>query len=94
MFSSFSDISTYVYDQYGNAVELAGGVERVEIDGVTCRWYTFENAEPIAVMCCTSGRHPDVDGDGVRCHCGRRSYAGPRDIIAITVWNQMPAIGE
>jgi hypothetical protein len=37
--------------------------------------YTFENVEPIAVMCCPCGRHPDVDGDGVRCHCGRRPTA-------------------
>jgi phage FluMu protein Com len=94
-FSSFSEISTYVCDQCGNTVELGGGVERVEINGDTCRWYTFENAEPIAVICCTCGRHPDVDGDGVRCPCGRRSYVGARDIMAaIAVWNQMPATGE
>ena len=94
-FSNFSEISTFVCDQCGNTVELAGGVERVEIDGDTCRWYTFENAEPIAVMCCTCGRHPEVDGDGVRCHCGRKSYVGARDIIAaIAVWNQMPATGK
>jgi hypothetical protein len=94
-FSSFCEISTCVCDQCGNAVELTGGVERVEIDGDTCRWYTFGNAEPIAVVCCTCGRHPDVDGDGVRCYCGRKSYVGARDIIAaIAVWNQMLATGE
>jgi hypothetical protein len=32
-FSSFSEISTYVCGQCGNTVELAGGVERVEING-------------------------------------------------------------
>ena len=94
-FSSFSEISTYVCDQCGNTVELAGGAERVEVNGDTCRWYTFENAEPIAVMCCSCGRHPDIDGDGVRCLCGRKSYVGARDIIAaIAAWNQRPATGE
>ena len=87
-FSSFSEISAFVCDQCGNTVELAGGVQRVEIDGDTCRWYTFENGEPIAVRCCTCGRHP-----GVRCLCGRRSYVGACDIIAaIAAWNQMPAL--
>jgi hypothetical protein len=94
-FSSFSEISTFVCDQFGNTVELAGGVEHVEINDDTCRWYTFENGKPIAVMCCPCGRHPGVDGDGVRCHCGRRSYVGARDIIAgIAAWNQMLAPGE
>ena len=93
--SSFSEISTFVCDQCGNTVELVGGVERIEINGGTCRWYTFENAEPIAVMCCPCGRNPDVDGDGVHCLCGRKSYVGARDIIAaIAVWNQMPATGK
>jgi hypothetical protein len=70
-------------------------VERVEIDGDTCRWYAFENGKPIAVMCCTCGRQPDVDGDGVRCLCGRRSYVGAPDIItAIAAWNQMLPLGE
>ena len=82
-------------DQCGNTVELAGGAEPVEIDGETCGWYMFENGKPIAVMCCTCGRHPDIDDDGVRCLCGRKSYVGAADIIAaIAVWNQMPALGE
>jgi hypothetical protein len=94
-FSSFSEISPYVCDQCGNTVELTGGVERAEINGDTCRLYTFENVEPIAVMCCPCGRHPDVDGDGVRCHRGRRSHVGARDIIAaIALWNQMLPLGE
>jgi hypothetical protein len=93
-FSSFSEISTYVCDQCGNTVELAGGVECVDVDA-TCRWYTLENGKPIAVMCCTCGRQPDVDDDGVRCSCGRKAYVGAPDIIAaIAAWNQMPATGE
>ncbi len=94
-FSSFSEISTYVCNQCGNTVELADGVECVDIDDATCRWYTFEDGKPIAVMCCTCGRQPDVDGDGVRCLCGRKSYVGAPDIIAaIAAWNQMPQLGE
>jgi hypothetical protein len=87
-FPGSSDVSTFVCDRCGNTVKLAGDAERVEIDGDTCRWYTFENGEPIAVRCCTCGRHP-----GVRCLCGRRSYVGACDIIAaIAAWNQMPAL--
>jgi len=60
------------------------------IDDDTCRWYTFENEEPIAVMCCICGRQPDVDGEGVSCLCGRRSRVRARGVIAaITAWNQM-----
>ena len=95
-FSSLSEISTYVCDQCGNTVELAGGVECADIDDdTTGRWYTFENAEPIAVMCCNCGRHPEVDDDGVRCLCGRKSNVGAPDIFAaIAVWNQISATGE
>lgn len=65
-------------------------VVHAEADDDTCRWYTFENGKPIAVMCCSCGRQPEVDDDGVRCLCGRKSYVGARDIIAaIAVWNQM-----
>ena len=89
-FSSFSEISTYVCDQCGNTVELAGGVECADIDA-TGRSYTFESGKPIAVMCCICGRQPEVDGAGVHCLCGRKSYVGARDIIAaVAAWNQMP----
>src|SRR5260370_41795330 len=49
-------------------------VQSAEADEATCRWCTFEDAEPIAVMCCICGRQPDIDDDGVRCLCGRTSY--------------------
>lgn len=93
-FSSLSEISTYVSDQCGNTVQLADGGECVDVNA-TCRWYTFENGKPIAVRCCSCGRQPDVDDDGVRCLCGRKSCVGAPDIIAaIALWNQMAAQGE
>jgi hypothetical protein len=75
--------------------ECRNTAQRAETDDWTCRWYTFENGKPIAVICRTCGRHPEVDDDGVRCLCGRKSYVGAPDIIAaVAVWNQNTQLGE
>jgi hypothetical protein len=81
-------ISTYVCRECGKAVEAAGNW--VELNDDTCRWMTFDNEEPIAVMRCVCGRHPDVDEDGVTCVCGRRSPVKSSGIVAaIIAWNEM-----
>ena len=59
-------------------------------------WYEFEDAEPIAVMRCVCGQHPNVDEDGVGCGlCGRRSPVRSKDIVkVIEAWNAMVDSGE
>ena len=68
----------------------------MKLNDETCRWITFDDDEPIAVMRCVCGRHPDVDDEGVACGlCGRRSPVRSRDIIAaIEEWNEMVDPGE
>jgi hypothetical protein len=92
-FPGFSVVSTYVYGECGEAVEAAGNW--AELNDDTCRWKTFENEEPLAVMRCVCGRHPDMDEEGVACICGRRSPVGSSGIAAaiiqcnaICTWSQ------
>lgn len=97
-FPGFTEVSSYVCVGCGKAVEpAADATEWVEINDDTCKWYEFENAEPIAVLRCDRcGRHPDVDEDGVRCPlCARRPPVRSTDIIAvIQAWNEMVDPGE
>jgi hypothetical protein len=83
-FPGFDEVFTYVCHECGKAVEVAG--QRVEINDETCRWVEFDDDEPIAVMRCLCGRHPDVDEDGVACICGRRSPRLNRIVAAIVAW--------
>ena len=94
MFPGFSEVSTYVCDECGKAVEVA--TQRVEINDDTCRWIEFDDAPPIAVMRCVCGRHPDVDEGGVACGgCGKKSPVRSNGIVAaIEEWNQMVDPGE
>jgi hypothetical protein len=67
----------------------------VDINDDTCRWVTFGDEPPIAVMRCACGRHQDVDEAGVACVCGRRSPARSNGIVAaIVAWNEMVDPGE
>ena len=85
-FPGFIAISTYTCHECGKAVETPA--ERVDINDDTCRWVTFDDEPPIALMPCVCGRHPAVDKDGVACVCGKRSPARSKDIIAAVVaWN-------
>ena len=71
-------------DEDGEALEW------INIEDDTCKWYEFENEEPIAVMRCNRcGNHPDVDEAGVVCPvCRNRSpVRSPNIIDVIKGWN-------
>jgi hypothetical protein len=92
-FPGLSTISTYICNECGKAVEITQ--EWVELNDDTCLWMTFDNEEPIAVMRCVCGRHPDVDEDGVAYVCGRRSAVRYSGIVAaIIAWNELVDSGE
>jgi DNA-directed RNA polymerase subunit RPC12/RpoP len=94
-FPGFERMSVYTCQHCGKAVTPQG--DRVVIDDDTCRWYTFGNAAPIAVMRCNRcGRHPDVDEGAVACPlCDLRSLVWAGDFIeAIEAWNGMVDPGD
>ena len=89
-FAGFHRMLVYTCRGCGKAVTPQG--DRVEIDDATCRWYTFGDAAPIAVMRCNRcGRHPDVNEDAVECPlCDLQSLVWAGDFIeAIKAWNGM-----
>ena len=98
-FPGFSKMLTYTCQACGKAVEDKGAdspaeddeaLEWINIEDDTCKWYEFENEEPIAVMRCNRcGNHPDVDEAGVVCPvCRNRSpVRSPNIIDVIKGWN-------
>ena len=98
-FPGFSEMMTYTCQGCGKAVDVKGvnslavdgeAIERINIKDDTCKWYEFENEEPIAVMRCNRcGNHPDVDEDGVVCPmCRNRPPIRSANIIdVIKAWN-------
>jgi DNA-directed RNA polymerase subunit RPC12/RpoP len=88
-FPGFSKMLTYICQHCGKTVDAS---ERTRIEDDTCRWYEFENEEPIAVLRCNRcGRHPDVDEDGVMCPlCRNHSPVRSSNIIdVIKAWNDL-----
>jgi len=66
-FPGFKDVSAFVCVECDKSVEPPS-LDPVEINDDMCQWYTFGDAEPIAVMRCDGcGRHSDFDEDGVAC---------------------------
>ena len=60
-------------------------------------WYEFEDAEPIAVMRCVCGQHPNVDEDGVGSGLLRATIAGAVEGYignVIDAWDAMVDSGE